>query len=77
LKELQSEVSAVFHSALLDLKTKSLNSLQKTVLTGAAQRLGKLDVQTDRLASIERVLQADAFLMEREADLLAAALSKP
>jgi phospholipase C len=72
LKELQSEVSAVFHSALRDLKTKSLNPLQKTILTGAAQRLGKLDVQTHRLASIESVLQADAFLMEREADLLAA-----
>jgi phospholipase C len=76
LKELQSEVTSIFHSALLDLKTKSLNPLQKTILSGAAQRLGKLGDQAGRLSSIESVLQADAFLMEREADLLAAASGK-
>jgi phospholipase C len=71
LKNLQSEASGVFHAALLDVQQKPLNSLQQTILKGAAKRLGILDAQQNRLGSIETVLQADAFLMEHEAELLA------
>ena len=38
---------------------------------GAAKRLGKYEMQKDRLSSIASVLQADSFLMEHEAEMLA------
>lgn len=69
--------------SLLQAKSKPLSELQKKILYGAARMIQAEDMRTDaaakaaapalqaQVASITNALEADAFLMKQEAELLA------
>jgi phospholipase C len=57
--------------ALLHARNKPLNDLQKAILRGVARRLGKLPVDAlADAANIQTALDADAYLMKAEAELV-------
>jgi phospholipase C len=57
--------------ALLQARSKPLTELQQMILIGAAQRLGMASPMLAGAAPITTALEADAYLMKAEAELLA------
>jgi hypothetical protein len=55
--------------ALLQAKAKPISELQRRILAGASQRLGRYDAHRDELAGASNSLEADALLMKLEAEL--------
>jgi phospholipase C len=57
--------------ALFDAKYKPLNDLQKKILIGAARRLNLASASTLQASTLTLALEADAYLMKLEGELLA------
>ncbi|HEY6337597.1 MAG TPA: alkaline phosphatase family protein [Candidatus Sulfotelmatobacter sp.] len=62
---------AVSSRALLHARAKPLNDLQKKILIGAARRLSLSSARIDEASQLATHLDADAYLMKAEAELLA------
>jgi phospholipase C len=56
--------------ALLQAKAKPISELQRRILAGASQRLGRYDVHRDEIAGVTTALDADALLVKLEAELV-------
>lgn len=56
--------------ALLQARSKPISELQRRILAGASQNLGRYDVHRDEIASATTALDADALLVKLEAELI-------
>ena len=68
---LPEERAAVSTQALLQARNKPLSELQQTILMAAADRLNLSSAMVLEASQITTALEADAFLMRAEAELLA------
>lgn len=67
-----SEVSRILSAgkAMLQARNKPLSELQKKILYGTARRLGQSPAVLTAVSQITSALEADAFLMKQEAELV-------